>query len=359
MSKSSDSKLLLSHVNNFDFLRLLFALLVLVTHSYPLSGLPEKDLLFQYSHGQASLSHLGVQGFLIISGFLITKSLIRSKSLSDYFYKRVLRVFPGLWFLLFVSVVICFFFSGKNILAYVMHYSTRDYVFYNAVLKTQYNIDGVFKENPYHSAVNGSLWSIPYEFFFYIVLSCCFFVRERTHILRWVFISLFIVLVVLFLTSLPKLSEFNLPFWQLQGSHLDELGAFFTAGAIWAVLPQPVIKARQLLAIMSALVLIISMGFTGYEYTQFIALPVLVISFGSLNTSIFSQLNRYGDFSYGIYLWGFFVQQTLMHLFHLGLIELMCTSIVITYIFGALSWHFIEKQALRFKAQIKPMGLDA
>ena len=343
-----------SHINNFDFLRLFFALSVLVTHSYLLSGNKEEDLLFQLSHGQTLLSYTGVHGFLIISGFLIAKSLLRSQSLLDYYYKRALRVFPGLWVMLGITIVVCFFLSDKSLYGYLTHYSTRDYGFYNALLQTKYDIDGVFSTNPYPNAVNGSLWTIPYEFFFYIVLSGCFFIRTHTRLLRWVFSGLFIGLVGLFLAAAPALQTFQLPYWPLQGAQLAELGAFFISGAIWAVLPLPTVRVRRLLAMVAASAWVASLCFGGYSYVQFLALPVLVISFGTLSTPLLSWARTYGDFSYGIYLWGFFVQQTLMALFHFTLLELMVASIVITYGCGALSWHLVEKQALRLKLRLQP-----
>lgn len=63
----------ISHDNNLDFLRLFFALSVIITHSYALTGLIENDILMRFSNKQASLSHTAVEGFLIISGYLITK----------------------------------------------------------------------------------------------------------------------------------------------------------------------------------------------------------------------------------------------------------------------------------------------
>ncbi len=345
---------LITHANNFDFLRLFFALSVMVTHSYALNGLPEADLLVQFSHGQASLSHTGVQGFLIISGFLIAKSLVRSQSILDYYYKRALRVFPGLWVLVGITVVVCFFFSDKSLFGYLKHYTTRDYICYNALLKTQYKLDGVFSVNPYPNAVNGSLWTIPYEFFFYIVLSSCFFIRTHTRVLRWGFVGLFGVLVYLFLTASPALQAFQIPFWFLGGQHLVELGAFFVSGAIWSFIPLPTVKIRRLLAVVAAGGWVASLYFGGYNGVQFLALPVLVISFGSLSTPLLSWVRTYGDFSYGIYLWGFFVQQMLMALFHLPVLELMGASIIITYGCGALSWHLVEKQALRLKLRLQP-----
>src|SRR6476646_3313529 len=92
------------HQNNFDFLRLIFALSVIITHSYPLSGLPEIDPLHRLTAGQLSFSYVGVRGFFVISGFLIYESLMRSKGLDDYFIKRILRIYPGLLVVLALTV---------------------------------------------------------------------------------------------------------------------------------------------------------------------------------------------------------------------------------------------------------------
>jgi peptidoglycan/LPS O-acetylase OafA/YrhL len=356
-STSSENSSLASHQNNLDFLRLFFALAVLVTHSYALTGVAENDLLSQFSHDQARFSHTGVQGFLIISGFLISKSLVRSSSLPDYYFKRALRVFPGLFVTVCLTVVLCAFLSDKPILSYFAHYSTRDYIIYNSLLKIQYGLMGVFVNNPYPKAVNGSLWTIPYEVFFYVLLSLCYFIRQRVNILRALFIGCFLVATGLFIVAAPELSKFSLPFWELQGHHIMELAAFFLAGAIWAVFPLPSDAYRKKMILFGLPLLIISLYLGGYVLVQFLALPILVIAFGTLNSPKLSFARKFGDFSYGIYLWGFVVQQTLVHLFHLNQMQLMLTSIPLTYVCGALSWHLIEKHALRLK--MRPLPLRA
>lgn len=80
------------HKNNFDFLRLLFAFFVIITHSFSLSGLRECDALCKITPNHINLSYLGVRGFFIISGYLIFQSLVRSKGLIDYYWKRILRL---------------------------------------------------------------------------------------------------------------------------------------------------------------------------------------------------------------------------------------------------------------------------
>ncbi|MEF9478143.1 acyltransferase family protein [Chryseobacterium sp. 1B4] len=88
---------MISRSNNFDFLRLVFASLVVITHSYALSGAAQGDPLSQLTHGQMEFSYLGVHGFFIISGYLIFKSLLRCKGLPDFYWKRLLRLFPHSW----------------------------------------------------------------------------------------------------------------------------------------------------------------------------------------------------------------------------------------------------------------------
>lgn len=93
--------------NNFDFLRLIFASLVIVTHSYALLGLVENDLFMQISQVYP-FSYIAVRGFFVISGYLIFQSLIRSGSLISYFWNRFLRLFPALIVVLFLTVFFWF-----------------------------------------------------------------------------------------------------------------------------------------------------------------------------------------------------------------------------------------------------------
>lgn len=219
-----------------------------------------------------------------------------------------------------------------------------------------YNIDGVFTTNPYPQAVNGSLWTIPYEFFFYVILSASFFLRKQKQFLLGIFVTAYILAVGLFILVEPALHHYSIPFWHLEGQHLAELGAFFLSGTVWALFPLPTIATRQKLAGTAAILMIVCWYFGGYRVTQFLLLPVVVISFGTLSTSLLNRIGKYGDFSYGIYLWGFFIQQLLMHLFHLSLLPLMIFSILLTFLCGILSWHFVEKRALRYKLRQKAVA---
>ena len=96
--------------NNFDFLRFLFALFVVISHAYALSGTTEEHSGVNWlSNGQLSFSQIGFSGFFIISGYFIFQSLQRSKSLSEYYKKRFLRLFPALAVVLLLSLFLVLF----------------------------------------------------------------------------------------------------------------------------------------------------------------------------------------------------------------------------------------------------------
>ena len=138
--------------NNFDFLRLLFATFVIITHSYPLSGTIECDWLCEITNSKMLFSYLGVRGFFIISGYLIFQSLLRSKGLVDYYWKRFLRLFPALLLVLLLTVILAPLVYDSNV-SYLSNPSIYSYVYKNMSLyRLQYTIPGVFENNIYFSS---------------------------------------------------------------------------------------------------------------------------------------------------------------------------------------------------------------
>ncbi|HEX8429491.1 acyltransferase [Hymenobacter sp.] len=343
MSSSVNNKQ--THINNFDFLRLLFASLVIVTHSYPLSGIPEEDILFRFSKGETSLSGIGVAGFFVISGYLISISLLRSKSIIGYFFKRIIRVFPALWVVVIFSILSGFFVSNKMAADYFSEPTVYKYLL-TAFLHIQSFIPGVFADNPLHY-INGSLWTVPYEFLFYIMLSTTFFIKNLYHkkfALLMIFTILFTARIFIHLPN-------NLELLSLSVNNICFLGLFFTAGALLSLFELPSPKNRSNIFIALLIVLITILIFSRFYFLGHIfILPPLIIALGSLNYPYLSWIRKYGDISYGIYIWGFPVQQLLMHYFHFDQEKLLLSSLPITYLLGYLSWHLLEKRALRLKA---------
>jgi len=150
--------------NNFDFVRLLAATLVFLSHQHVLTGHGELLLLPGLSAGA-----VGVGVFFAVSGFLVTQSWMRDPHLVRFAVKRLLRIWPGLAVAVFLTVFVVG--SAATSLPLGDFLSSRaTYDYFNILrFKIYYVLPGVFEGNPYPRGVNGSLWTIPIEVQWYVI----------------------------------------------------------------------------------------------------------------------------------------------------------------------------------------------
>ncbi len=163
--------------NAFDLYRFILASSIIVFHSYGLSGSQKIDFLAIYTKGQINIGEFAIGGFFVISGFLVTQSLLNSKSGLQFLWKRFLRLFPAL----FISTV----FSALLLGPFITHFSVGDYMFGTegvspwqyifsnitlGIFSFIYPIRDLYMNNPYPYTVNGSLWTLGYEFAIYFLL---------------------------------------------------------------------------------------------------------------------------------------------------------------------------------------------
>ena len=152
--------------NNFNLIRAVAALGVLVTHGFALSIGTGDAEPFRESFG-ITLGTIAVDIFFITSGFLVTSSMLNRKRAMDFIWARVLRIFPALFAMLLITVfVLGPIFTTRSLTSYLMDHSTLTYLTKNSLLFTDiaYTLPGVFESNPYKRAVNGSLWTMPFEY---------------------------------------------------------------------------------------------------------------------------------------------------------------------------------------------------
>lgn len=338
--------------NNFDFLRLLFALFVIISHSYPLSGVPEIDWLAQLTNKQISFSSIGVKGFFVISGFLIFQSLLRSKNIFDYFWKRFLRLFPGLFVVLTLTVILAQFVYNNNAVSYWANKDVWKYVPYNiSLFKLRYTIAGVFDNVPV-KAINGSLWTIAYEFSCYVGLGALFFIRNKHTLVKTILLTCFIFLLTCDIFFPDQLSGW-LHFYDLDSKYIFLVCIYFVAGSVLAafkVFDTMSKSALQKVFWVALSLIVISLSIGVFKYFAFIFLPVLIISFGTSSSKYINQLSdKIGDLSYGVYIYAYPVQQTLVYFFKPNYLQLMFMTIPIVLILAFLSWHLVEKKFLKLK----------
>ena len=126
-------------------------------------------------------------------------------------------------------------------------------------------------------------------------------------------------------------------------------GTFFVAGAFLGVAKVETIKHKVGLLFVVFLVILVALHFNVYDATKHVLLSLFVLLFGLIALYPISKINVIGDLSYGIYIYGFPIQQTLMYYFKLNTNTLILFSVLIAMLFGYFSWHLIEKRMLVFK----------
>jgi len=289
-----------------------------------------------------------VKGFFVISGYLIFKSLIRSNSLFEFYKKRSLRLFPALLVVLLLTLIYVPFIYDSSSVPLLQNASFWTYLPNNLfLLNLQHSISGVFETAPKLSAINGSLWTIPYEFGMYVLVSLLFFIRSNEKLTTGLVWLAFIILTYLSFSPSNSFNDFN---YILHGKSIVDFGSFFFAGAVFATLKIKINKVTNLVAVGLLIVSVTALYFHQFKYIQLLTFPYCVLVFGLNSTKYINSIGeKIGDLSYGIYLYAFPVQQSLYHFFKLTPIELMLPTILITTIFAYLSWHLIEKRALAMK----------
>lgn len=324
--------------NNLDIIRFIAATLVIVSHSYPLSvGNNDLEPLSLITNNQMTFGSFAVAIFFIISGFLITQSFEKSSTLTQYLKSRILRIFPALIGVVLFSIFILGpIATSLSISDYFSNISTYKYLLTISLLPLSPSLPGVFADNIFTTAINGSLWTLKFEFFFYIVVAILGVFKLLT---KRVVLPAFIVMLI----GSEFITNDNL-------HHLFILGAYFFAG-ILIYLYRDKFKLSSKYAIISLLLLLLTSQVGLFDMTFAIFGSYLVFYLGYTKNAKFSNFTKYGDFSYGIYIYAFPIQQLVTQIFGGEMVPFInfLISFVITLIFAVLSWWFIEKPSLKMK----------
>ncbi len=330
----------------FDAIRLLAALMVIFSHAFTTTGRHEPQPI-HFGRLDVTWGHIGVAIFFVTSGFLVTQSWRRQPDGLRYLAKRALRIWPGFLVVVGLSVfVLGPIATTWSRRAYFADYHTWGYLLHNAVMSPiTFNLPGVFRHQPLNG-INGSLWTLPYEVGAYLAL----LVLGVTRMLRWwVLAALTVFALALYHLGISNKTISLWDSWNgLVVQNLVRLGVWFVLGALLCEARHLVVRRHRVaaVAVVAALVGI-------WIHQDWIAIPALaflVIYLGTLPFRPADVLHRLGDPSYGMYLYGFVIQQTLMWtgLVHrdqpwLSFVE----ATVLAVIFGYASWHLVERRALR------------
>ena len=326
--------------NQFNFLRFFGAFLVFFGHGYVLLG----------SHPTTILTHgLGVYIFFGISGYLISMSWDKDPSLYRFFVRRSIRIFPAL----IVCILLSAFVLGPILTTlplseYFSHYAFIVYL-KSMFLHVSYYLPGVFDSGTVSNAVNGSLWSLPVEFLMYIAVAV---IGLNKKYMKYIVLSIFIVF--LFSTQLWALKTKDV--FIIYGMDLKTIiytGVYFWAGAFLYHFNLKRYFSFEIFVVTFILLIFIFQWGTLYSWMSIILIPFVVLSFGFSHSKYLGFFNKV-DYSYGFYIYAFPVQQTFAYLLpNMNLYFHLIIGFVITLLLSSLSWHYIEKPALKFKPNRK------
>jgi peptidoglycan/LPS O-acetylase OafA/YrhL len=340
--------------NSFDTLRLFFAVLVIFSHSYVLGrGSNDTEPLFVLTNGQITFGNVSVWAFFVISGFLIAQSWTRSPNPRKFLKRRIARIYPGF--------IVAALLTALVVVPFAADPETRQPVavgnFLLQTLRLQlFDVSPVFVHNAQPNALNGSLWSVPFEFWCYIgilLLGVTGLLRRR-----WPVVAIFAAVIVwhLYLSITGWIPGgkilgiiFGFPlFWAI-------VLPFFLAGSLFHLFGGTALLRKPLM--IAALAILVASNFVpnGLIVTLPVCGAYLLLGLAYLPSLRPLNLGRFGDFSYGTYLYAFPIQQLIVKFGggSMAPLKLFLLAAPISVGVGALSWFLVERHFLARESILK------
>ena len=349
-----------SHSNSFTFVRLALALAVVFGHTFAIGGFGA-DPFYWWSGRRLAIHELALQGFFILSGYLLTQSLTLQPSLGRFAVRRCFRILPAYWVALLITALgvapalFAAFYPGR--LSYgeslnLPEYSALGYIAHNAFLWSGQNcILPLFLGNPIRGVINGSLWSIFYEAICYVALGLAagMGLLKRRNVVLVVCVVLYVPTVIQAVFPLP-----SLPAAQAWGRILNVMfhpagpntALPFAAGVAthFLVNGRSVWSARWFCIALAAFAVSLPLG--AVRVFCPLVVPYLLLCLGEKLP--LQKFERIGDFSYGTYIYAYLIQQCLaqfgVHRLGFGAYLALCVALSVAA--GAVSWIFIERPAI-------------
>jgi len=334
--------------NNFNLIRFIAASMVIFYHAYPLTGTLGGPL----NQFGLSLGHVAVDIFFVTSGFLITGSLMVRENMLAFIVARILRIYPALIVaVLFCVFVVGLYFTTQPTASYLSNPGVYQFIKNNVLLiagPLYWYLPGVFESNVYKGAVNGSLWTLPFELYMYALLAflgAFAFISPRM-ISRKTFTFLIVVIaaVSMFAYLLNQVMHYTDSYDFIFTSRFTAM--FFAGGTLYLLRDRVLLSNRLFFACLITLTFFSSHPqIIMVLYSLMVAYLVIYLAY--VPSGWIRQFNRLGDYSYGVYIYAFPVQQMVAAtIVGVGVTTMIAIAWPVTLILAMLSWHIIEKPML-------------
>lgn len=338
-----------SRENNFQLIRFAAASGVFLSHTFPLGG-------FGLGGKAQMLGHVSLNVFFVISGFLVCKSYF-VRPIKIYLISRFLRIFPALTIAVFISVfVIGLGMTSLDPLTYLGQPEIYEYIVKNVLLifpDIPKTLPGVFHDSTYIPTVNAPLWSLPYEVFCYLILALIGFItKAKTKIYTFTLVSSVILTICYYIYTaniITKTTDFAVLF----DKDFYRLLSMFFLGVFIYLFRHKIILSNKYMVVL-LIVFCMTILYRPVNIVFFyLTCAYLIFYFAFIPRGYLLKFNLLGDYSYGIYILGYPIQQAVESLYpELNLISYFTVSYLVTLLLAILSWHIIEKKSLLIKTRL-------
>lgn len=338
------SEIIIPKNNNITLIRLLLACTVIVYHTNAIHPIEKFFDLVKFLSPADSMGSFAVNAFFFLSGIMVVNSIISKQNTLYYWSHRILRIFPALILLVLITALIVGpIFSTLNIKSYFQEKETFNYIFQNIILQTQYTLPGVFVKHPAFG-INGALWSIAWEFRCYVVTYLVYLIAIKKKYQKIIFTILFISIIIQ--------SYFWSYFLFYSSSYISHsITLYFIGGLVVLYKDKIFLNIKSLIVLLIVLAAFKLFGFINRSLL-FNVFSVFFILYLSYNKS-FMKLSLKNDFSYGVYLWGFLIQQIIQSIFpELNGIIFNLMALIIAISIASVSWFFLEKPCMEFAKRL-------
>ncbi|MET8976214.1 acyltransferase [Streptomyces sp. NPDC004539] len=369
-SHGTVAELLRGRNNSLGLLRLVLATAVVASHARVL-GYGGKEFGHTFTGGQTDLGKMSVYGFFVLSGILVARSGARLP-VGRFLWHRALRILPGFWVCLAVTVLVVApllywkvhsTFAGLNGPGGLVAHVKANWL----IATRQYDIAGLMQHQrvagvTHNAAFNGSLWTLRHEALCYVVVAVLAVTGVLTRARRAV------LLLTAFLGWLVIRQAVDERFWagayDARYFHAVDLPGIGFVTPVWMIYLGFAFSLGMLIElykeripvsdVLGVVALVVMLGSLHYGYFFVVGVPAFAYALLWLAIRLPAPFRRIGarnDYSYGIYIYGFLVQQTLavLDVPRFGLPVYFALTMALTVALAAASWHFVEQPALRLK----------
>jgi peptidoglycan/LPS O-acetylase OafA/YrhL len=326
-------------INNFDLLRLLAAIQVVFDHYFQHLNVP-------LTREQQAWLYLlpGVPVFFMISGYLISASYERNNSLTIYLKNRMLRIFPGLWACIIVTVFV-FMLTGAN-------FFSRQTLFWLPAQMVGIIYTPSFLTDYGFGSYNGSLWTIPIELQFYLLVPVCYLALPKKKATYFIVVLLIAFILLNIVCQIYQFSPFQkklldysfVPHFYLflcgillQRFRIYNAAFIYNKGIYWMAF-----------YVIFSLIIYKHLNATFFLLCKSVLLSITLLSLAYTIPDLANRLLKTNDISYGIYMYHGLILTVVVEMKWAEYINVF-TILLLSCLFGFLSWYLIEKPFIKRK----------